>query len=195
MIHLLKTILKLHKKGYRQGSSVTCGPASMIIAGTELGFEMISEAEWSNARFENWVPINQFLSRGMALHELQFTSELIYGKEIEIKALRAYPENFTAFIEDIKTSFQNNNSVVIVNYLQDDFIPEDPCPDGSPHYSPIAGLDDTSNRLLIADICMTVDNTYWVEAKELFQSMSKLNPSFNIPRGWLVIRKRYTGNS
>ena len=190
MINPLDKILELYKAGFRQSCDVTCGPSSIILATVGLGLNLQQESDWVSANFARWVPVDHFLERGMMLQELQFTSELIYGKKLDIVARRSYPENLPVFTNDIRHSFQSKNSVIIVNYLQDDFVHTTPCASGNPHYSPVVDWDQPRNKILIADVDPAIQEPYWVNITDMFQSMSHCNPALNIPRGWLVIHKR-----
>ena len=77
------------------------------------------------------------------------------------------------------------------NYQQDDFIENKSSPSGNPHYSPGVNLSWEKNEIMIADIDPEIQAPYWVKIENIFQSMSHCNPAFNIPRGWLVLRKRH----
>lgn len=190
MKHSFDKMLELYHTGFRQGSDATCGPASIMLATQGLGLDIKAEAEWLNDRLAQWMPVDQFLVRGMALHELQFVSELIYGQSIEIKIRRAYRENFSLFQQDIKSSFLTMNAVIVANFRQDDFISTTFCASGNPHYSPIIGWDENNHQLMIADVDPSLQEPYWVTIEDVFQSMSHCNPAFGIPRGWLVLHKR-----
>jgi hypothetical protein len=183
-------LLALYHTGFRQGSDATCGPASIILASYGLGLDIQPETAWRDNRFSQWMPVDQFLIRGMGLHELQFASELIYGQRIELKLRRAYPENLSLFQDDIKDAFTTMQSIIVVNFRQDDFLSSTFCSLGNPHYSPVAGWDKKQNQLMIADTESFVKEPYWVTVEDMFQSMSHCNPAFGIPRGWLVLRKR-----
>lgn len=187
-------ILQIYNAGFRQSTDATCGPTSMALATMGLGLELKQESEWINSSFSQWMPVDQFLERGMALHELQFISQLIYGQEIDIVMRRSYPENLPLFLNDIQNSFQTMRSVIIVNYQQDDFIYTAPHPSGNPHYSPIVDWNQSQNEIWIADVDPAIKVPYWVKIESIFQSMSNCNPAINLPRGWLVLYKR-TPNS
>ena len=184
-------ILQLYNDGFRQTHDATCGPASIALASIGLGLKIKQESEWINRDHARWMPVDQFLERGMALHELQFISQLIYGQDIDISTRRSYPENLSLFLSDVKCSFHNMDSVIIVNYQQDDFIANKSSPSGNPHYSPVVNLSWEKNEIMIADIDPEIQAPYWVKIENIFQSMSHCNPAFNIPRGWLVLRKRH----
>ena len=190
MKHLFEKILELYHTGFRQDSDATCGPASVILASQGLGIDMKSETEWLDKRLAQWMPVDQFPIRGMALHELLFVSELIYGQTIEIKVRRAYRENFSLFQQDIKNSFLTMNAVLVANFRQDDFISTTFCASGNPQYSPIIGWNENKNELMVADVDPSLQEPYWVTIDALFQSMSHCNPALGIPRGWLVLHKR-----
>jgi hypothetical protein len=187
---IFKQISELYQAGFRQQSEATCGPASIILASQGLGLCMHSESQWIDERFAKWVPVEKFLIRGMALHELQFVSELIFGQQVEIKIRRAYPENFSLFQQDIKDSFRTMNTVIVANFRQDDFMNTTACELGNPHYSPIISCDKHSHKVMVADVDSLVLEPYWVAIDALFHSMSHCNPTLNIPRGWLVLRAR-----
>lgn len=105
-MNTFKKMLQFYKTGFRQDHEATCGPTSMILATLGFGFEKKQASEWINPRFSSWMPVEQFLERGMALHELQFISECIYENMINVIAKRAYPENFSLFWQDITDAFQ-----------------------------------------------------------------------------------------
>ncbi|MDP1603961.1 MAG: phytochelatin synthase family protein [Legionella sp.] len=182
-------MLKLYLAGFRQTTEATCGPASVILATQSLGLDIKQECEWRNSEFKPWMPVDQFMERGMALHELEFISELIFVKQIDVKATRAYPENFPVFLKDIKTSFNKENSVVIVNYRQTDFIKHQGV-DENPHYSPLVAWDKDAQKICVADVDPLVKEPYWVSIDDMFQSMSHSNFLYHLPRGWLVLYRR-----
>lgn len=183
-------ILQHYQAGFRQNSEATCGPASVILSAIGLGLELKQECDWSNERFAVFMPIDQFPKRGMGLHELQFITELIYGSQVDVIARRSYPENFAQFLQDVQKSSDSNSSVIVVNYLQDDFVKENIHPSGNPHHSVIVGWNTINHNLLIADVDPAVHKPYWVSIENMFESMGKPNTALNLPRGWLVIRKR-----
>lgn len=184
-------MIELYKAGFRQEHEATCGPASIILATIGLGFERKQESEWTNTSYSPWMPVHQFLERGMALHELHLISELVYENKLDITAKRAYGEDFPLFLKDIRESFRTKHSVIVANYRQDDFISNFvPCLQGNPHYSPIVGWKPKEGKVLLCDIDAAIQDLYWINIKTLFQSMSHYNPALNLPRGWLVLKKR-----
>jgi len=186
-----KRMLKYYSDGFRQTTPTTCGPASVILSAFSLGLDAKEEFEWQAEKFAPWMPVKDFPVRGMALHELQFISELLYSTQLEIMLRRSYPENYDLFLNDLKEGHHTKKSVIIVNYRQDDFVPtQEPSEQGNPHYSPVLDWDITHQRLLIADVDSEIQEPYWVKTQMMFQSMSHSNPAFKIPRGWLVLRKR-----
>lgn len=190
MRNLFHKILHVYNTGFRQSTDATCGPASVALATVGLGFRLKKESEWRNNTFLQWMPVDQFLDRGMALHELHFISQLIYGQKIDITMRRSYPENLPIFLNDIASSFQTMRSVIIVNYPQDDFVHTAPHPSGNPHYSPLIDWDENQSSVLIADVDPAIKEPYWVGIDAIFQSMSQCNPATKLPRGWLVVYKR-----
>jgi hypothetical protein len=190
MSSVFTKMLKLYLAGFRQTNDATCGPASVILAADSLGLEIKQESEWRNSEFKPWMPVEQFLERGMALHELEFISELIYVRKIDVKARRAYPENFHVFLKDLKASFTKEKSVVIVNFRQTDFIVNPIGTDENPHYSPIIAWDSENKKICIADVDPLVPEPYWVSITDMFQSMSHSNFLYHLPRGWLVLYRR-----
>ncbi len=184
-------MIQQYKEGFRQEHEATCGPASIILAALGLGLDKKQESEWISTRFSEFMPVHQFLDRGMALHELHFISELIYENRLDITVQRAYAEHYSLFLNDVKKSFKEHHSVIIVNYRQDDLLSSvAPCPHGNPHYSPIVGWNSKEDKVLLCDVDSSIEDVYWVNIKTLFQSMSQYNPVFNLPRGWLVLKKR-----
>lgn len=188
-------ILKIYDAGFRQQHESTCGPASIILSAIELGFDAKDEEQWRDDSFARWMPVDDFLTRGMALHELSLISEVIYAYKLNIQAKRAYADNCCLFKNDVKNSFQTMNSVVVVNYQQSDFIERPTCLLGNPHYSPIIGWDESTQGVLIADVDYDINKSYWVNIEALFCSMEKPNQILGIPRGWLVVSKLKNGFS
>lgn len=182
---------KLYAKGFRQSADATCGPASVILATQSLGLKEKQEAAWRSPKFSRWLPVHQFLERGMALHELLFISELLYRGKINFSLQRAYPENKPFFLQDVVESLSLKKSILIVNYKQDDFVAHNPpCVQGNPHYSPLIDWDESKNQLLVADVDPLIQKPYWVSLDALFSSMAKINPAFHLPRGWLKLSLR-----
>lgn len=183
--------MHLYEKGFRQKHHAMCGPASIILATQSLGLDAKEESEWTSQKYSAWMPVDDFLVRGMALHELQCTSELIYGEQIEILLRRAFPENYSLFLDDIEAYNQLQTSVIVINYRQDDFVSTNPdCQQGNPHYSLIIDWNSSKKEILIADVDFGIKKQYWVNIEAMFQSMNHCNPAIGIPRGWLVLRKR-----
>ncbi|MBA3535002.1 MAG: hypothetical protein H0T84_00060 [Tatlockia sp.] len=189
MDNLFFRLEQVYRDGFRQSSNTTCGPASVILATRGLGFKSEKESRWSEEGLRRWLPITDFLMRGMALHELQFVSELIYEQKIDIQLRRAYPENFHLFLNDIEEFFLLKNTVIIVNYLQDDFVFTNLCEHGNPHYSPLISWNSIKNEILIADVDPDINEAYWVSVESMFRSMEQCT-TLKIPRGWLKLRKR-----
>lgn len=179
-------LLKRYHQGFRQVTDATCGPASVILAAMALGLNEHPESNWYDPRFATWLPVSTFSERGIALHELCILSEVIYCNELDISYKRAYPENFSLFVQDIN----GHDQIIITNFIQDDFVKiNTPCPEGNPHYSPIAEVTP-EGELLIADVDTIIQQPYRVKIASLYKSMAKKNLAFGLPRGWLVLRLR-----
>ena len=185
-----KTMADLYQEGFRQKSDATCGPSSVILAALSLGLELKQESEWQNNAFKAWMPVEKFSERGLALHELQFISEMIYAMQLNIQLRRAYSENNSLFLADLKHCFHYKNAVMVVNFRQNDFLEIFPDEDKNPHYSPIIAWDEKKQRIKIADVDPVIHEPYWVETEQMFCSMNHLIPAFHLPRGWLMVYKR-----
>lgn len=61
-----KTRLRFYNDGFRQNSDSTCGPASVIFSALSLGLEKKQESAWRKTKFKPWIPVDNFLQRGMA---------------------------------------------------------------------------------------------------------------------------------
>ena len=186
-------ILKLHQAGYRQEHPCTCGPSSVSLIAVALGLEKKPEAAWLDPRFSRWMPVEQFTTqRGMALHEAQLTTELVYPGLVEVSLRRAYPENLDLFLRDLEDSASSPDQALLMNFAQDHLLSQAFEGQGSPHFSPVAGYDPDMGRVLVADVDIEVSGPYWVPVQRAFEGMAFLNPAFQIPRGWLRIRRRKT---
>jgi hypothetical protein len=191
MDDLFSRLLHYYKKGLRQSHDATCGPISVILATLGLGFKKEKESKWRNPDLPHGMPVNEFLIRGMALYELQLISEMIYKQKIDIQLRRAYPENFELFLKDIEDFFLFKNSVLILNYRQDDFVSHNiACEHGNPHYSPVINWNSSQGKILIADVDPMIKEPYWVKIEDIFHSMAQINVVSELPRGWLKLRKR-----
>lgn len=185
-------MLELYQAGFRQAHDATCGPASVILSTLGLGLEKRQESDWIDARFKKYFLVGDFLERGMALHELHFISEMLYSQNIEIIERRAYLENYPLFVDDVSAAFNSQQTVIIVNYKQVDFVANlGHCALGHPHYSPIVKCNLNHHKIMIADIDQSVSAPYWVTFKTMFESMSAIHPVFNMPRGWLILKRRH----
>lgn len=188
---LFSTINTIYLKGFRQSSDATCGPASVILSSCGFGLAQEKESLWRDDFFAAWMPVQDFPVRGMALHELAFISQIIYKDNLEITFRRSFPENLPFFLDDIKDSIHEAKTVLIVNYLQDDFVRHNsPCELGNPHYSPLIDWNGERETVLIADVDPVINVPYEVSVHKLFQSMTKLNPSIPLPRGWIKLKLR-----
>ncbi len=181
-------MLEHYLEGFRQSTDTSCGPASVILAAIGLGLDYCQENCWQAECFAQWLPVHDFHKRGMALHELGFLSEIIFARQLEVRYQRAYPANDAVFKDDIQRATKEQQAVVVVNFLQDDFVDiNSKAKDGSPHYSPV--MNSTSSHILVADVDFNITYPYWVHIEDMFNSMAKINPAYNLPRGWLVLRK------
>jgi len=186
---IFSKILKIYNAGYRQQHEATCGPSSVILAAYGLDLTIKNAEDWINPNFSRWLPVEKFLIRGMALHELYLTSELIYRQAMDIKIKRAYFSNYSLFEKDIQKSFQDLNSVITINYVQSDIVQTFNQDDKTGHYSPIIDFNESEDKILIADVDPEVKLAYWANIKDVFQSMSQVLPALGLPRGWLVLSK------
>jgi hypothetical protein len=186
-----ENILVLHKAGHRQQHPCTCGPSSLSLVTQALGLDPKPEAAWLSQDFSRWIPVEKLTTeRGMALHEAHLTTEVVYPQNVEITLRRAYPENKHQFLADLRDAAARNDVAVVINFAQDHVLEQPFQGQGSPHFSPVAGFDEHSNRVLIADVDYEIAEPYWVSVDRVFESMAMTNPAFKTPRGWLVVRKR-----
>lgn len=186
-----QTILKLHKAGHRQKHPCTCGPSSLSLVTQALGLEPKPEAAWLSSDFARWIPIEKLTTeRGMALHEAHLTTEVVYPQDLEITLRRAYPENKKQFLADLKDAATRNDVALVLNFTQDHVLEQPFQGQGSPHFSPVAGYDESAQRVLIADVDYEIAEPYWISVERAYESMAFTNPAFKTPRGWLLVRKR-----
>ncbi len=184
-------ILALHQAGHRQLHPCTCGPSSLSLVTQALGLEVKPESDWLKPAFAKFIPLTELTTtRGMALHEAHFTTELVFPNELEIKLKRAFPENLPEFIKDLEEVSARDDTAVVINFTQDHLLDQPFQAQGSPHYSPVAGFDALDRRLLVADVDYEIPEPYWVSVEKAFEGMAFINPAFQTPRGWLLIRRR-----
>ncbi len=186
-----ENILRAYSGGTRQLDDCTCGPASLALAANAIGLERLPETAWLSSDFKRWLPIDEFRTRGITLHEAAVTTELLFRDRIEVRLRRAYPENLSQLVQDVEeASLRNGDRAVVVNFCQDLILGKKTRDDGSPHYSPVAGFERDGARILLADVDREIEKPYWVTGAELFAAMQVPNPELGTPRGWLVLRKR-----
>jgi hypothetical protein len=187
-------IAKDVREGFRQQDIWSCGPASVNLVLRAIGLDAKPETAWTDPKFSRWVPVDQFTVRGMAIHELQFTCEMLFGDQFEFVLRRAFPENEVQFAKDVESADSDENTAVILNFRQDDLIEQTPGPQGHPHYSPVAGFrfnEVTDNaEILVADVDAEVKEPFWADMDKVFKSMGEINPAFGIPRGWIFMKRR-----
>ncbi|MBI3557848.1 MAG: hypothetical protein HY074_16425 [Deltaproteobacteria bacterium] len=186
-----ENILEAYARGTRQLEDCTCGPASLALATRAIGLEQRPETAWLSPEIKRWLPVDEFRTRGMALHEASLTTELVYRDRIEVRLRRAYPENLSQLVQDVEeASLRNADRAVVVNFCQDMILGHKTRDDGAPHYSPVAGFERVGARILLADVDRAIEKPYWVTAAELFAAMQVPNPALGTPRGWLLLLKR-----
>jgi hypothetical protein len=189
--NIYETILALHKAGHRQKHACTCGPSSLALVTQALGLDPKPESAWLAPEFAKWLPLEQLTTtRGMALHEAFFTTEVVYPKELDIQLKRAYPENLPALLRDLESAEQREDTAIILNFAQDHVLGQPFQGQGSPHFSPVGGYDAAAGRILIADVDYEITAPYWCSVDRAFEAMAFINPAFQTPRGWLVVRRR-----
>jgi len=183
------SLTEIYAKGFRQRDKCTCGPASLSLVHEALGLGVKEENHWLNPKFSQWLAINDFRQRGMALHELHAAAELGFGKTVEVCIKRAFPENEEVFRKDL-LQFKTKKFHLILNFDQDVFLDAPEKDENNPHYSPVAQFDPKKNLLLIADVDPLIKKAYWISLETAFKGMSIPNPAFGLPRGWLTLRHR-----
>jgi hypothetical protein len=67
-----------------------------------MGLSELNEAAWISEDKRRWLLIDQFPTRGMALHELALAAELGLKDQAEVRLNRAFTENEQAFREDLE---------------------------------------------------------------------------------------------
>lgn len=190
----LRFILEHYRNGYRQKHECTCGPSSLALAAASIGLPFEPEDSWLKEAYSRWFPVTDFLRRGMALHEAQLVTELVFQGAAEVLLRRAYPENFDLFRQDVEGLATIGDGAIALNFAQDHLTGAAIENQGNPHYSPVAGFDPKTGLIVIADVDAEILEPYSVKIDKAFESMGFVNPAFNLPRGWLVIRRRKNQN-
>lgn len=184
-------ISEVYATGYRQRHPCLCGPSSIALAAYGLDLPLKSENEFTDLRFSRWVPTQEFVDRGMALHEAQFLAEMLYGGELEVCLRRAYSENRAALHEDLAHADRGQVALVF-NFTQDTLLDRPFEGHGNPHYSVLCAHDKATETVWIADVDPEITAPYPVSEARLFSAMAIMNPKVGLPRGWLTLRRRRT---
>ena len=184
-------ILELYHSGHRQEHPCTCGPASVSLVAQALGCAKKPESAWLAPELSRWVPVEQFTTkRGMALHEANFTTEMVYSHNLDVQLRRAFPENIALFKADLEEAATRDDIALVMNFTQDHALSQPMQGQGSPHFSPISGYDTETGEILVCDVDFEIPTPYWISVERAFESMAFINPAFKMPRGWLRIRSR-----
>ena len=61
---------------------------------------------------------------------------------------------------------------------------------GDGHFSPIAGYDDETDRVLVMDVARFKYAPYWAKVEELYEAMKPKDPDTGMCRGWLLVRAK-----
>lgn len=190
MKHPFEIIMSKHQQGFRQQHECLCGPASLSLVSEAMGLGTISEETWVSPKWKKWMPCEDFLVRGLALHELLFMAEVTLGQQVEITLSRAYPENKEKFLDDLREASTCNDYGLILNFAQDHLMGRPFDDQGYPHYSPVGAYVVKAQEILVADIDREIPRAYKVSVDRAFQGMTFTNPAFGVPRGWLKLRRR-----
>lgn len=188
--HPFDRIREIFAEGYRQKDECTCGPASLVLVGRALNLPAISEEDCLAPKFAKWLRVEEFRTRGMAIHELALAAELIWGSRVEIILRRAFSENRKTFTTDLSECANGTLSAMILNFAQDHLLDRKLHEQGYPHFSPVCGWDQSGGSVVISDVDPELKEPYSVPADKAFAGMALTNPAFGIPRGWLLIRRR-----
>lgn len=90
----------------------------------------------------------------------------------------------TTFRAALKASVRRSGLILVVNHSR-------PALDqtGDGHYSPVAGLDESTDKALVMDVARFKYPAFWVPVSKLYQSLQWLDPEISRMRGFLLISR------
>ncbi|KAH9824371.1 Phytochelatin synthase, partial [Melampsora americana] len=86
------------------------------------------------------------------------------------------------FRNQIKASTNTSSSFMVVSFSRSALGQT-----GSGHFSPIAGYDPTTDRVLVLDVARFKYPSYWVRLEDLYNAMRPLDSATGLPRGFSVL--------
>lgn len=95
--------------------------------------------------------------------------------------LEAYATQFRALVKEICAS---TTQKLVISYNRGTLLQT-----GTGHFSPIAGYHQASDQVLIMDVARFKYPPHWVPLKLIVKSMTLLDPSTNLSRGYLVLER------
>jgi len=104
------------------------------------------------------------------------------GKHEHVSLVKFASE--TTFRAALKASVRRSGLILVVNHSR-------PALDqtGDGHYSPVAGLDESTDKALVMDVARFKYPAFWVPVAKLYQSLQWLDPEISRMRGFLLLSR------
>jgi glutathione gamma-glutamylcysteinyltransferase len=90
---------------------------------------------------------------------------------------------------DLLAASKGDGSVVIASYSREKLGQT-----GDGHFSPVGGIDASESNALILDVARFKYPPHWVAISQLFEAMQSRDGATQRSRGWIVMRRRDSGN-
>jgi len=89
------------------------------------------------------------------------------------------------FRDIIKSAVRTTDEILVVSFSRSAMGQT-----GDGHFSPIAGYDDETDRVLVMDVARFKYAPYWAKVEELYEAMKPKDPDTGMCRGWLLVRAK-----
>jgi glutathione gamma-glutamylcysteinyltransferase len=192
----METYFSLASNFVTQADPATCGlgTLSMVLNSLEMDPDRIWKGSWrwySEDMLDCCRPMDIIKQEGITLDELGCTA-ICNGASVEVIRVNLTENSEEkdvdaaerAFRETVKTVSQTVDRKLVVSYDRGTLLQT-----GTGHFSPIGGYHEASDSVLILDVARFKYPPHWVPLKLLVKSMSKIDPSTSLSRGYMVLQR------
>lgn len=109
------------------------------------------------------------------------TTRVYLSEPIEDEALNCEASKFR---EQVKLATRTVETKLVVSYDRSALLQT-----GTGHFSPIGGYHEPTDQVLIMDVARFKYPPHWVPLKLLVKSMSALDPTTQLPRGYITLKR------
>ena len=108
----------------------------------------------------------------------------VTGCDIHGPATQVKFASETTFRAALKASVRRSGLILVVNHSRPALGQT-----GDGHYSPVAGLDESTDKALVMDVARFKYPPFWVPVSQLYHSLQWLDPEISQMRGFLLLSR------